>query len=151
DRERAAPPAVHSAGSTPPPASPPDPTEQTPFEGRAKDREFLETAPRLTLYSLSANPWLGPKADPRPRLDEFPSLGSVEVDDEDSRRKLIDFYFRSAASAVSGALCFRPRLGILANKDERRLTILICDECSQHTVLWPDGTGAGSSRWLAQG
>lgn len=105
-------------------------------------REVIEGAQSLDLLVLHPYPDVEGGA-PTGAEDDFHGyrvLGSATLTSEEDRRELLTLFYRGLLDSDGlRASCFRPRHGIRARLDERKVDVAICFEC-----LWLRAFGPAS-------
>ncbi|HZJ16847.1 MAG TPA: hypothetical protein VFD27_17465 [Chthoniobacteraceae bacterium] len=94
--------------------------------------------PKLALYSI--DPSEGPaRSGDTPVFRDYPILGQTVLTGPSDRVLVADSLRRAARGAWDRAACFNPRHGIRATNSSGTYDILLCFECIQAVVYFPDG------------
>ncbi len=96
------------------------------------DRAMFEAPDRMTLYALHPYPVENGKLSPQKnRLEKWGILGQADITDPADRKKLIEAVYRGLLGEDAGpASCFNPRHAISFGKGDRRVSLVICFECT---------------------
>ena len=116
--------------------------EAVPFERReAKqtmaafpddDRDVVEQAERITLFTLNPARMTGGKLSPEEeRFRGYGVLGKAPIEDAADHRRLVEAVYEGLAGEGAGpASCFLPRHGLRFELGSRQIDLLICFECT---------------------
>jgi len=122
-------------------ANQPSPAEDNSAEDNSKERfqhlpadvrellEFLDNADEFELASLD------PREMHRKReateYDGWQVLGRTQIDDHETRTKLVNALLRGIEEAKDAAKCFHPAHGITAVRGGNTIVFVICFGCGQ--------------------
>ena len=97
----------------------------------------------LIFYSI--DPSERPTTIPHAALfHEWPILGQTVLNRSQDRETVTDSLRRAARGAWDMAACFNPRHGIRATDSTGTYDVLLCFECGQAAIYYPDG----QTKWI---
>lgn len=104
------------------------------------DRDVLEQADRITLYTLNPTRMVDGKPSPeKERFHLYGVLGTTSIEDASEHRRVVEAVYEGLKGEGAGpASCFLPRHGLRFERGKRRIDLLICFQCTWVYVFRDD-------------